>query len=90
MASDRFTMGAAAIPCGTASVDDSIEEWDASLRRATAWCPTESMSEEWAFEPPALASLDEVLHAERLRLRLRERFPDTRARCVPPWCVGVD
>jgi len=90
MASDRFKMSATARACGTGSVDDSLEEWDSSLRRATAWQPTESISEDWAFEPPALASPGEVLHAERLRLRLRERFPDTRARCVPPWCVGVD
>jgi hypothetical protein len=90
MASNRFTMGAAAMACGTASVNDSIEEWEASLRRVTPWHPTESMSEDWAFERPALASLDETLHAERLRLRLRERFPDTEARCVPPWCVGAD
>ena len=38
----------------------------------------------WSFERPALATLDEILHAERLRLRLRERFPDAQARCVPP------
>ena len=90
MASDRFTMGAAAMACGTALVDDGIDEREASLRRATAWHPTESVDEDWALERPALASFAETLRAERLRLRLRERFPDTGARCVPPWCVGAD
>ena len=90
MASDQFKMSGAARACATASVDDSFEKWDASLRRATASHPTESISEDWAFERPALASLDEVLHAERLRLGLMERFPDAPARCVPPWCVGAD
>ena len=51
--------------------------------------PTE-VGERYPSERWVHASLDEILYAERLRLQLRERYPDTPAVRVPPWCVGVD
>ena len=41
-------------------------------------------------ERPAFASLADILEVERLRLRLRERYPNESAKRLPPWCVSVD
>lgn len=89
MASDRFTTSAAGLECGTVLFDDDEQTADSS-RRATPWHGNEDTSEAWPLERPALASLDEILYAQRLRLRLREYFPDSQERRVPPWYVGAD
>ena len=89
MASDRYMTSAAGLGCGTSLFDDG-EETGSSSRRATPWHGKEDTSEALPLEQPALASLEEILYARRLRLRLREYFPDTQERPVPPWCVGAD
>ena len=42
--------------------------------------------------PPApMASLDDIAYARRLRLELRERYPDRPDRAAPPfWSIDVD
>ncbi|HZI84859.1 MAG TPA: hypothetical protein VFF44_13155 [Casimicrobiaceae bacterium] len=43
-----------------------------------------------AFTPFVAASPDEIRYAERLRERLKERYPDRPAQRVPYWSVGAD
>jgi hypothetical protein len=43
-----------------------------------------------AFTPFVTASIEEVRYAERLRKRLRERFPDLPSRHTAYWAVGAD
>ena len=89
MTSDRFKTDATGKARGTVLFDDG-EETGNSSRRATPWHGNEDTSEAWPLERPTLASLEEILYAQRLRLRLREYFPDAQEKRVPPWCVGAD
>ena len=59
-------------------------------RPAQACNDDRDANESSPFERPVFASPAEILYAEHLRLRLRERYPDEAAKRVPPWCVGAD
>ena len=39
---------------------------------------------------PAFATMEDVRHADELRLQLRARLLRDAASTTPPWCVGVD
>jgi hypothetical protein len=43
-----------------------------------------------AFTPFVTASVDEIRHAQRLRDRLRERYPNRPSTPVSYWSVGAD
>jgi hypothetical protein len=43
-----------------------------------------------AFTPFVTASMDEIRYAERLRHRLKERYPHRPATPVSYWSVGAD
>ncbi len=43
-----------------------------------------------AFTPFVAASVDEIRYAERLRDRLKERYPNRPAAPVSYWSVGAD
>jgi hypothetical protein len=43
-----------------------------------------------AFTPFVSASIEEVRYAQRLRERLRERFPNRPSPRAPHWAVGAD
>jgi len=43
-----------------------------------------------AFTPFVTASIDEIRYAQRLRERLRERYPNRPSRRTACWNVGAD
>jgi hypothetical protein len=43
-----------------------------------------------AFTPFVTASIDEIRYAQRLRERLKERYPNRPSRPTAYWSVGAD
>jgi hypothetical protein len=43
-----------------------------------------------AFTPFVTASIEEILHAQRLRDRIEERYLNRPVAPVTPWSVGAD
>jgi hypothetical protein len=42
------------------------------------------------LQPPTTPTVDEIRHAERLRLQLRERYPDLPNPLPSFWSIGAD
>jgi hypothetical protein len=53
------------------------------------WC-TASTNECWPFQRAALATTEEILRANALRLQIRERYNGEPSTPGAPWCVGVE